>query len=120
MRFVLLPGNRVQGITSLGHLSELPQVILLKEKKNQATSNIFNNSNLFVDKTKQVVPPNKSESKNRAKHTLCWSPHKWYGLIHQIQFFMCTCFCLFACFIVSSNEENMQALRRTLRQFLIK
>lgn len=74
------------------HLPELLQVFFLKEKKNnQATFNNSNNSNLFVNKTS--VPPNRSES----KHTLCWSPHKRYDLIHQIQFLMCTCFCLFAC-----------------------
>lgn len=87
-----LTGNRVQGVTSLGHLPELLQVFFLKEKNNnRATCNISNNSNLFVNKTS--VRPNKSES----KHTLCWCPHKRYDLIHQIQFLMCTCFCLFAC-----------------------
>lgn len=116
-----LQGIGCKGLLPWGHLPKLLQVFFLKEKKTikQAISNISNNSNLFVNKTS--VPPQKSESKNRGKHTFCWSAHKCYDLIHQIQFLMCTCFCLFACLLCCFIKRGKcTAIWRTLWQLLIK
>lgn len=88
-----LTGNWVQEITSLGHLPELLQVFFLKEKKKTIKQlSIFLITRISL-LTKQVFPQIEVNQSIPYAGPLI----NVMTSIHQIQFLMCTCFCLFAC-----------------------